>query len=136
MKSLPELALFAMILMAASTATAQQTPVAAAPAEAKRTILERHDQSGVDGKEIVLGSAELPPGATIGWHVHPGDESSYLIRGTTTLKVRGQPDRLLKAGDHFFIPRGTVHSVTSADGATAVSSWILDKGKPLAEPVK
>ena len=135
MKSACAIALFALTLVAPSTGTAQDGKSAAAP-EAKRTILERHDQSGVDGKEIILGTADLPAGATIGWHVHPGDESSYLIRGTTTLKVRGEPDRLLKAGDHFFIPRGTVHSVTSAEGATAVSSWILDKGKPLAEPVK
>lgn len=134
MKSKCAIALFALTLVASTTTTAQDTK-AAAP-EAKRTILERHDQSGVDGKEIVLGTADLPAGATIGWHVHPGDESSYLIGGTTTLKVRGEPDRLLKAGDHFFIPRGTVHSVTSAEGATAVSTWILDKGKPLAEPVK
>jgi len=135
MKPASAFALLAFTLAASSTTPAQDGKAAAAP-EAKRTILGRHDQSGVDGKEIILGTADLPPGTTIGWHVHPGDESSYLVRGTTTLKVRGEPDRVLKAGDHFFIPRGTVHSVTSAEGATAVSSWILDKGKPLAEPVK
>ena len=116
MKPASAFALLAFTLAASSTTPAQDGKAAAAP-EAKRTILGRHDQSGVDGKEIILGTADLPP-------------------GTTTLKVRGEPDRVLKAGDHFFIPRGTVHSVTSAEGATAVSSWILDKGKPLAEPVK
>lgn len=108
-------------------------------AEAKRTILERHDQSGVDGKEIVSGTAELPPGAAIGWHVHPGDEVGIILRGALIMHVRGQPDRELKAGDHYFTPRGVVHSVSSVAGAetaVAFSNWIVDKGKPLADPVE
>jgi quercetin dioxygenase-like cupin family protein len=110
----------------------------AKPAEAKRTILERHDQSGVDGKEIILGTAELPAGAVIGWHIHFGDETGYVLRGHLVLKVKGQPDRLLSAGDYFFNPAGLVHSVAAApdtDGGTALSTWIVAKGKPLAEPV-
>ncbi len=54
------------------------------------------------------------------------------------LKVQGQPDRMLKAGDSFFNPRGAVHSLIAApggDGGTAVSTWIIDKGQPLATPV-
>ena len=102
-----------------------------------RTILERHDQSGVPGKEIVIGSATLPAGTSIGYHTHPGDEAGYVLKGNLILKTRGQPDRLLKAGDSFFNPRGAVHSVVAApggDGGTAVSAWIIDKGQPLATP--
>src|SRR5262245_32865923 len=72
--------------------------------EAKRTVLERHDQTGVDGREVVLGTAELPARAVIGWHVHPGDESGYVMKGHVVLKVKGQPERTLNAGDHFFNP--------------------------------
>jgi quercetin dioxygenase-like cupin family protein len=108
------------------------------PAQPVRTIFERHDQSNVTpDKEIVIGSAMLPPGSTIGYHTHPGDEAGYVLKGTLTLKVKGQPDRVLKAGDSFFNPRGAVHSVTASadgDGATAVSTWIIDKGQPLATP--
>lgn len=105
-------------------------------AEPVRTILERHDQSGVPGKEIVIGTAMLPPGSAIGYHTHPGDEAGYVLKGNVILKTRGQPDRPLKAGDSFFNPRGAVHSVVAAgpDGGTAVSSWIVDKGQPLATP--
>jgi quercetin dioxygenase-like cupin family protein len=103
-----------------------------------RTVFERHDQSGVPGKEIVLGSATLPAGTTIGYHTHPGDEAGYVTKGLLILKIRGEPDRWLKAGDRFFNPRGAVHSVAAApggDGGTAVSTWIIDKGHPLATPV-
>jgi len=120
----------------ASSAAAQDAASASQP---KRTILDKHDQSGVPGREIVIGTAELPAGAVIGWHVHDGDESGYVLRGNLVLKTRGQPDQVLKAGDHFFNARGAVHSLAAApggDGGTALSTWIVDKGKPLAEPVK
>ena len=107
-------------------------------AQPVRTIFERHDQSGVPGKEIVIGSAMLPAGTSIGYHTHPGDEAGYVLKGTLILKTRGQPDRLLKAGDSFFNPRGAVHSLVAApggDGGTEVSAWIVDKGQPLATPV-
>ena len=94
--------------------------------------------SGVDGKEVILGTAELPAGAVIGWHIHAGDESGYVLEGRLVLKVKGQPDRALKVGDHFFNRAGLVHSLAAepgTDGGTALSTWIVAKGKPLAEPV-
>jgi quercetin dioxygenase-like cupin family protein len=104
-----------------------------------RSILERHDQSNVAGKEIVLGTAALPAGSAIGFHVHPGDEAGYVLEGTLILKVKGQPDRTLQPGDTFFNPRGLIHSLLAApgtDGGIAVSTWIVDKDKPLATSVQ
>jgi quercetin dioxygenase-like cupin family protein len=134
MSTLSQLLLTAVVALALNAAADEPK---AAP-QAQRTVLERHDQSGVPGKEIVLGTATLPSGAAIGYHTHPGDESAYVFKGNLVLKVQGQPDRALKAGDGFFIPRGTVHSLVAAagpDGGTAVSTWIIDKGQPLATPV-
>ena len=104
----------------------------------KREILNRYDQSEVKGKEIVIGTAVIPAGAAIGYHTHPGDEVGFVLKGTLTLKTRGQPDRVLHAGDSFFNVRGAVHSVAAdpnGDGGTAASTWIVDKDKPLATPV-
>jgi quercetin dioxygenase-like cupin family protein len=104
----------------------------------KRTVLDRHDMSGVAAKEVVLGTAELPAGAASGWHKHPGDESGYVLKGDLVLKAKGQPDRTLKAGDFFFNPAGLVHNLVAAPGTgggTAVSTWIVDKGVPMATPV-
>jgi len=104
--------------------------------EASRSILERDDQSDVPGKEIVIGTATLPKGAIVGFHTHPGDEAGYVVRGTLVLKTRGKPDRIVHAGDSFFNPRGAIHSLQSPDSAgLAVSTWIIDKGAPLATPV-
>ena len=105
--------------------------------QAQRTVLQHQDQSEVSGKEIILGTVVLPPGAAVGYHVHPGEEVGYIIKGSVTWKVRGQPDKTLKAGDSFFNPRGSVHSVVSADSGdtTVISTWIVDKGKPVSTPV-
>jgi quercetin dioxygenase-like cupin family protein len=107
-------------------------------AQPVRNIMERHDQSAVPGKEVVIGTATLPPGSVIGYHTHPGDEAGYVLKGNLILKTQGQPDRALKAGDSFFNPRGAVHSLAAApgaDGGMAVSTWIVDKGVPIATPV-
>jgi quercetin dioxygenase-like cupin family protein len=115
-------------------ATADEPKSAAQPA---RNIMERHDQSGVPGKEIVIGTATLPAGSVIGYHTHPGDEAGYVLKGDLILKTQGQPDRALKPGDSFFNARGAVHSLAVApgsDGGMAVSAWIVDKGQPMATP--
>lgn len=106
--------------------------------QAVRSILERHDQSDVPGKEIVIGTATLPRGSVIGFHTHPGDEIGYVIRGTLILRTRGKPDRILHAGDSFFNPRGAIHSLWAAPGSGGmeVSTWIVDKGAPLATPAR
>jgi quercetin dioxygenase-like cupin family protein len=131
----PVLATLIVIAVLSLNATAEEPKSSAQPV---RTVIERHDQSGVPGKEIVIGTATLPPGAVIGYHTHPGDEAGYVLKGNLILKTQGQPDRALKAGDSFFNPRGAVHSLGAApgsEGGMAVSAWIVDKGEPLATPV-
>jgi quercetin dioxygenase-like cupin family protein len=99
----------------------------------ERKILGKHDQTGVPGKEIVIGTATFPAGTVIAFHTHPGDESGYIIKGSVTVKIRGAADVALKAGDGFFNPRGSVHSVVAGpEGATVVSTWIVDKDVPMS----
>jgi quercetin dioxygenase-like cupin family protein len=133
----PSISYFAAVSVAALLAFAVTAVADDSTPQAKRTIIDRHDQSDVSGKAIILGTAQLPAGATIGWHTHDGDEIGYVLQGNLILKTRGKPDQALKAGDHFFNARGTVHSVIGPPGSaggTAVSTWIVDKGKPLASP--
>ena len=76
-------------------------------------------------------------GGTVLPHTHPGVEMSYLLEGQGVLKVQGQPDRTLASGDSFSIPAVTVHSLTNTGpGAlTIVTTYVLEKDKPLATPV-
>lgn len=100
-----------------------------------RVIFGHYDESDVPTKEIVTGRVTLPPGAVIPFHTHPGDEAGYVVKGSLTWKIHGKPDKTLHAGDSFFNPRGAEHSVVAGeDGAEAVSTWIVDKGKPMSSP--
>jgi quercetin dioxygenase-like cupin family protein len=128
--------MFAVLVAAIGTlfmeAVAQETKP-----QVTRAILERHDETGVPGREIVLGTAELSPGAEVPWHTHFGDEAGYVLKGDLILRIRGQPDRHLRAGEHFFNARGVAHSLYAAPGTAggvALSTWVVDKGKPLVKP--
>jgi quercetin dioxygenase-like cupin family protein len=132
----PVKALYVAVVAAVAIAAALALAAREGKPEAVRRILERHDQSGVPGKEIVIGTSTLSSGAIIGFHTHPGDEAGYVVRGTLILKTRGRPDRVLHSGDSFFNPRGAIHMLQATDSdGLAVSSWIVDTGAPLATPV-
>ena len=127
MRALFRLSFVAVIALSFNAGADQPKP------QPVRTLFSHHDQSGVPGKEIVIGTAMLPPDTANGFHTHPGDESGYVLSGKLILKTQGRPDRTLNPGDSFFNERGAIHSLVAAPGAeggTAVSTWIVDKGAP------
>ena len=75
-----------------------------------RTILQKTEYPN-DKYVTVLVSVEIEPNALVARHTHPGVESSYLVAGGSVLSVKGQPDRVLKAGDGFQIPPEVPHSL-------------------------
>ena len=102
----------------------------------KRTELQRGDLS-VPGREVVMARAEIPAGAATGRHTHPGEEVSYVMTGNVMLEVEGKPTRMLKAGDVFIVPAGTIHNGMNHESGTAtvIATYIVEKGKPLTTPV-
>ena len=111
-------------------------PLGAQQAALKRTVLQRGDLS-TPGREAVTALVEIPPGVAAGRHTHPGEEVGYVLEGTLILEVEGKPAATLKAGDVFLIPAGTIHDAKGGGAATTklVSTYIVEKGKPLATPV-
>ena len=102
----------------------------------KRTILLRTDEPGSQTHEAVMGIAEIAPGAMSGKHRHPGIEFGYVLEGSVTLEHEGEPPRALKAGDSFNNGAG-VHNAKNT-GKTPVkilAIYLVEKGKPIAEPV-
>jgi len=100
-----------------------------------RTMVTKADVS-VPNREAVVARVELAPGGVAGWHTHPGDEISYVMEGTTTLMIAGQPPRKVTAGEGFVIPAGTVHNAKNEGTAAVklVGVYVVEKGKPLASP--
>lgn len=123
------IATLALVVVAAGV-SAQQTGFS-------RTVLQRGDIS-TPNHEVVTAVAEFQPGATVGMHTHPGEEVAYVLEGTVLLEQQGKPAATLKAGDTFLIPSGAPHNATNkgTGRARVLANYIVEKGKPLATPVK
>jgi quercetin dioxygenase-like cupin family protein len=95
------------------------------PAGLKRTILSKTEMP--DGKYVaLLVAVEIEPGTTVPRHAHPGVESAYCLGGSAQLSVKGQPDRMVKAGDGFQVPTETPHG---AKATSRSSSWSPTRSK-------
>ncbi len=103
----------------------------------KRIEVQDRDLS-IPGRHAVQARAEFEPGGAIGKHTHPGEELSIVLEGALLLEVDGQPARTVKAGESFFIPAGVIHAGKNAGTGKAVvfATYIVEKGKPVATPVK
>ena len=102
----------------------------------KRTELQRGDLS-ISGREAVQTIAEIPQGVASGRHTHPGEEVGYILRGTVVMEIEGRPPLTLEAGDVFLIPVRHIHNARNIGTETSsmLSTYIVEKGKPLATPV-
>ena len=120
----------ALVVVGSMTAVIAQAPAF------KRTVLQTVELS-ITGRQAVTAKAELPAGVASGSHTHPGEEIGYVLEGTVSMEIEGQT-KTIKAGEAFAIPAGKVHNATNAGTAqvTIVSTYIVEKGKPLATPAK
>lgn len=122
--------LVALLVLGSVTAVLAQQPAF------KRTVLQTMELS-IAGRDAVTAKAEFPGGVSSGRHTHPGEELGYVLEGTVSLEMDGQT-KTLKAGDSFAVPAGKVHSAanTGTTRATIVSTYVVERGKPLATPAK
>jgi quercetin dioxygenase-like cupin family protein len=125
------------MVMSAALVAAMVGVAAAQQATFKRTELQRGDLTA-GGREAVMAVAEIPGGVESGRHTHPGEEIGYVLEGSVVLEMDGKPARTLKAGEAFIIPNGQIHNArNSGTGAARVlATYIVEKGKPVATPVK
>ena len=103
----------------------------------QRTVVHREDVT-IPGREAVIARVELAPQARAGRHTHPGEEISVILEGELTLEVDGQPARVVKAGEALFVPARTIHAGKNAGKGKAVvlATYVVEKGQPVATPVK
>ena len=127
----------ACVLCAAAgfAATAVGEANAQMPAGIKRTILSKTEMP--DGKYVaLLAEVEIDAGVAVPRHTHPGVESAYCLDGSAQLSIKGQPDRMVKAGDSFQVPTETPHNAKVGDNPLKlVVTYTVEKDKPLATVV-
>lgn len=126
--------MFKTIMVCAALAATVALGAAANAQGIKRTPLQKADFP--EGRQSIMGIAEISPGVSAGRHTHAGMEIGYVIEGETTLMVEGKPDQKLKAGDSYQIPAGTPHDAknTGDKPLKVLAVYIVEKGKPLATP--
>jgi len=118
----------------ATGASAQGAPTATTPG-VTRKILSQMD-GPTPGYTTILAEATIESGIPVARHTHPGIEAAYILEGSFELPIRGQPTRMVKAGDAFHIPPETPHAggKPSDVKVRVLSTYIVEKGKPLASP--
>jgi quercetin dioxygenase-like cupin family protein len=100
----------------------------------KRTILLRTDDPAAPSQELVLGLAEIQPGANSGRHVHHGVEVGYVLEGTLSIEYPGKPAVTVKTGETFK-NEGPHTAVNPGKTLTKVlAAYLVEKGKPIADP--
>ena len=102
----------------------------------KRTMLQTIDNPASDKHQAVMGLAELAPGASSGKHRHYGVELGYVVEGTVIVEHDGRAPVTLQPGQSFKNdgPHNAKNGGTTPAKILAV--YLVEKGKPLAEPVQ
>jgi cupin 2 domain-containing protein len=87
------------------------------PAEIFQTLLET-DNFRLE--RIVSGGQATPPGE---WYEQDSHEWVVLLTGSACLRFEAEPDLVLRAGDHLFIPAHRRHRVEWTD-PTRPTVWL------------
>jgi quercetin dioxygenase-like cupin family protein len=122
-------------LSLAGLAYAQQAPLQ--PSPIKRTPLGKVEVPG-SNYEVVFGIAELAPGFKARRHSHPGPVLAYVAEGEFWYLIDGQPEKTYTVGDSFQVPHGAIHNegAVGSRPAKVIAVYIVEKGKPLVQPVQ
>jgi uncharacterized RmlC-like cupin family protein len=89
------------------------------------------------------------PAPLIATYLYARFQSAYAIAGyilvcavltiiaAVTFTIKGQPPRVLKAGDSIYVPRGTIHRNQNLTDkpARAINLNIMDKDQPQTEQI-
>lgn len=127
----------AAALLCASIAQAQDPP-ASGPHVVAKELMSR-DLIGAPGKEVVVSTIEVPPGASSAPHRHDAQVFVYILQGKMIMQVKGGRQLVLGPGQMFYESPSDVHSVSANASKTEPAKFlalsIKDKDKPGSMPV-
>jgi quercetin dioxygenase-like cupin family protein len=124
-----------LLLLAAASAVAGYRAGAAQQPAVQRTEVLRADTPGSTTHEAVMMVVQLAPGAAAPRHRHPGTEIGYLLDGSVVVEHEGRAPLTLKPGDGFINTGAHAARNPGITPAHILAVYLVEKGKPLAEPV-
>lgn len=103
----------------------------------RRTELQRHDLSA-PGREMIQVRVAVDSGVALPLHSHYGEEIVYVLEGTWEFQLEGKGVQTLAAGDVAFVPAGVKHWAknTGSEAGSVLTTYLVEKGKPLVIPAK
>jgi len=118
-------------------AAAQPAPSPVQPSPVKRTPIGKVEVPGAN-QEVITAQVEIAPGFKAGRHTHPGTVQVYMLDGEFWLALDGQPEKTYTAGQTFEVPNGATHNEGALGDKPAkfIAVYVVEKGKPLVQPVQ
>jgi quercetin dioxygenase-like cupin family protein len=95
--------------------------------------------AGSKDQQIIIQTRSLKDGESVTPHIHNGVEMTEVLSGTFELYVKGQPMKIIHAGESFVVPREAPHDARPAPGSEPVKlavTLVIDKGTAPRTPVK
>jgi quercetin dioxygenase-like cupin family protein len=125
----------AATMITALTAWILGAQIAGAQQQAlKRTELLRTQLPGMEGSEMSVWVADIPPGAATGPHFHPTPRFVYVLEGAVIFERDGQPPQTFKVGQAYVEMPGERHNFRNAsttEPARALGFQYAGKDEPL-----
>ena len=129
--------LFTGLLALASTAAFAQSGGQMAVQQGRNT--QTYDiPPGSKDQTVIITTRDLKDGETVGPHIHHGVEMTQVVTGTFECYVKGEPMKLIHAGESFMIPREKPHDCRPQPGSPPVHlavTLVIDKGTAPRTPV-
>ena len=94
--------------------------------------------TGSKPQTVIIATRDFMPGETVGAHIHNGVEMTQVTQGSFEIFIKGQPPKVIKAGESFMVPREAVHDGRPAAGSGPVHvavTLVIDKGTVPRTPV-
>lgn len=108
-------------------------------AQSKATPLLTKDLTPIAGKEGMMLTVDIPPGASSAAHRHNAHTFVYVLEGTVEMQVKGGPLQKLTAGQTFYELPSDIHAVSRNASQTQPAKilvfFVKDKGAPTTVPV-
>jgi quercetin dioxygenase-like cupin family protein len=115
MRHNPKALTFVLTLIAAVAIWVSSAQIAGAQQlKIERTDLLKAELPGMEGKEMQVWLADVPPSAATGPHFHPTPRFVYVLQGSVVLEVDGKAPQTFRAGQAFAEMPGERHNFRNA----------------------
>jgi len=128
----------AILFAVASIIGGESRNEAKSAASARIAIAQALPQMKGDTLSVKLVEVAYAPGESSAAHSHPCPVIGYVISGALKFQVRGEPERVYKAGDTFYEAPNGVHQISAnasqTEPAKFLAYFVCDHDTPLTVP--